>query len=105
MGFQHQVRQFAVVGEKDEAEGVIFEAAYGKDALRDAWEHVGEGAAAFGVNHSGDNFGRFIEQEIDALGFGAQEFALNFDVVFRFVGFAAEFGDGLAVYGDEAGFD
>ena len=51
MRFQHQVRELPVIGEKDEAEGVIFEAAYGKDALGYAVKHVGEGAAAFGVDH------------------------------------------------------
>jgi len=105
MGFQDQVRQLTVVGEEDQAEGMIFQAAYGKHALRHAVEHVGEGAAAFGVDHGGDDFGRLIEDEIDALGFWAEEFALHFDVVFGFVGFATEFGNGLAVYGDEAGFD
>ena len=68
---------------------MIFETAYGKDALGYAVEHVGEGAAAFGVNHGGDYFRRLVQQKIDALGFGAQELALNFYVVFGFVGFAA----------------
>jgi len=68
---------------------MIFQAADRKDALRDAVEHVGEGAAAFGINHGGDYFGRLVEQEIDALGFWAQEFALDFDVVFRLVGLRA----------------
>ena len=68
---------------------MIFEAADGENALRDAVEEIGERAAAFGVNHGGDNFGRLVEQEVDALGFRAQEFALDFYVVFGFVGFAA----------------
>jgi len=68
---------------------MIFEAAYGEDALGYAVKHVGKGAAAFRINHGGDYFGRFIEEQIDALSFGAQELALDFDVVFGFVGFAA----------------
>ncbi len=68
---------------------MVFQAADRKDSLRDAVEQIGEGAAAFGVDHGGDYFGRFVQEEINALGFWAQEFALDFDVVFGFVGFAA----------------
>ena len=40
MSFQHFVGEFAVVGEEDQAHGVILEAAYWEDALRDAVEEV-----------------------------------------------------------------
>ena len=89
MSFQHLIREFAVVREEDEAHRVIFEATDWEDALRDAVEKIGEGAAAFGVDHGGDYFGRLMEEEVNSLGLRPQEFALDFDVVGGFVGFAA----------------
>ncbi len=68
---------------------MIFEAADREDALRNAVEEVGERAAAFGVNHGGDYFGRLIEEQVGAFGLRAEEFALDFDVVGGFVGFGA----------------
>ena len=105
MGFQHQIRKLTVVGQKNQAHRVIFQTAHREHALRDAMEQIGQRAASFGVNHGRDHFRRLIQQQVDALGLRPQEFALHLDVICGLVGFAAEFGYGLAVHGHEAGFD
>lgn len=89
MSFQHLIREFAVIREEDEAHRVIFEAADWENALGDAVEKIGEGAAPFGIDHGGDDFRRLMQEKVNSLRLRAEEFALDFDVVGGFVGFAA----------------
>src|SRR5580704_18917338 len=46
-GFQHQVREIAIIGQENQAHGVIFQPAYGKNALGDAVEQIAESAPSF----------------------------------------------------------
>jgi hypothetical protein len=98
--FQHFGGEVAVVGEKNETAGVVIEAADGIDALGQAAEEISKGLAALGVGHGGDDFGRLVKDEVDAALVSLNKFAGGFNAVFRGVGFAAEFGDHLAVDAD-----
>jgi hypothetical protein len=64
--FQHFSGEITVVGEKDETAGVVIEAADGIDALGQTAEEIPERLAALGVGHGGDDFGRLVEDEVDA---------------------------------------
>ncbi|MFZ0618459.1 MAG: hypothetical protein WAM01_07210, partial [Candidatus Acidiferrales bacterium] len=107
MGLQEAIGEIAVIGKQDESGSMVFEAADGKDTLGNAVEQLAEAAAAFGIGKSGDDFGGFMEREINALTIGRRGFRLNeasgnLDVIARGVGFGAEFGDGASVDGNQA---
>ena len=68
-------------------------------------QQIAQAAAAFGIDHGGDDFGRLVQDQVGALGFGLQQLALHLDVIFGFVGLGAEFGDGGSVHGDHSGGD
>jgi hypothetical protein len=98
--FEHGGGEIAVIGEEKDPAGVVVEAADGIDAFGQALEAISQGLAAFGVGHGGDHFGRFIENDVNAALVVFDEFAGGFDAVCVGVGFAAEFGDYLAVDSD-----
>ncbi|HXR33885.1 MAG TPA: hypothetical protein VN830_09265 [Verrucomicrobiae bacterium] len=104
-GFEHGGGEIAIVGKKDEAGVGVIEGADGIDAFGKAAEEIAEGAAAFGIGKGGNNFWRFVEEEIDVIFFGFDEAAGGFDLVFGGIGFGAEFGDDDAVDADLAGED
>ena len=103
--FQHFGGEIAVVGEKDETAGVVIEAADGIDALGQAAQEISECLAALGIGHGGNDFGRLVEDEVDATLVGLDKFSGGFDAVFGGVGFAAKFGNDLAVDADLAAND
>jgi hypothetical protein len=103
--FEHFGGEVAIVREKNEAAGVVIETADGIDALGQAAEKIPESLAAFGIGHSGDDFGRLVEHEIDATLVGFDKLAGGFDAVFGGVRFAAQFSDHLAVNTDLAADD
>jgi len=104
-GFEDGGGEIAIVGEKNEAGIGVVEGADGINALGETAEEIAKGAAAFGIGEGGDDFGRFVEEEIDVIFFGFDEAAGGFDLVFGGIGFGAELGDDLAVYADLAGED
>jgi hypothetical protein len=95
--------EVAVVGEEDNAGGGVFEVPDRVNAVRKAAEEIAEGFAAFGVGERGDNFGGFVEQEIDVARSGRDGAADGFDFVGGGVGFGAKGGDGFAVDANLAG--
>ena len=101
--FEHFGGEVAVIGQKDEAAGVVIEAAHGVDALRKSAETIAERFAAFGIGESGDDLGRLVHDDVNAaLVVGFDEFAGGFDAIMLYVGFGAEFGDDQAVDADLA---
>jgi hypothetical protein len=98
--------EVAVVGEEDEAGSGVFEIADGVNAFGKTAEKIAEGFASFGIGERGDNFGRFVEEEIDVprgrVGDGA---ACSFDFVGGGIGFGAKFSDGFAIDAHLAGKD
>jgi len=104
-GFEHGGGEVAIVGEKDEAGVGVIERADGINALGKTAQEIAECAAAFGIGEGGDDFGRFVEEEIDVIFFGFDEAAGGFDFVFGGIGFGAEFGDDDAVDANLAGED
>src|ERR1700722_2781969 len=95
--FEHQIRQVAVVSQKNEAHGVIFEASHGENALGDSMEQIAESAAPFGIAHSGNYFRRLVQEKINSLFFRAKEPPVDFDVVARLVRLRAHLGHGASV--------
>lgn len=67
------IGEVAVVRQEDEASGMIFEAAHRKHALGHTVQQIAQRAAALRVAHRGNDFGRFVEQQIYALAFGAKK--------------------------------
>ncbi len=104
-GFEHGGGEIAIVGEKDEAGVGVVEGADGINALGKAAQEIAQGAAALGIGEGGDNFGRFVEEEIDVIFFRFDEAAGGFDLVLGGIGFGAEFGDDDAVDAHLAGED
>ena len=104
-GFKHGGGEVAIVGEKDEAGVGVVEGADGINAFGEAAEEIAECAAAFGIGERGNDFGRFVEEQVDVILFGFDEAAGGFDLVFGGIGFGAEFGDDDAVDADLAGED
>jgi len=96
-GFEHGGGEIAIVGEKDEAGVGVVEGADGINAFGKAAQEIAKGAAALGIGEGGDDFGRFVEKEIDVIFFGFDEAAGGFDLVLGGIGLGAEFGDDLAV--------
>jgi hypothetical protein len=96
-GFKHGGGEIAIVGEKDETGIGVVEGADGIDPLGKTAKEIAKGAAALGIGEGGDDFGRFVEEEIDVIFFGFDEAAGGFDLVFGGIGFGAEFGDDDAV--------
>ncbi len=90
--FQHFGGQIAVVGEEDQAAGIVIEAADRINTFGQPLETVAESFAAFRIGESGNHFGRFIEHDVDATLVGFNEFAGGFDAVVFGISFAAEFG-------------
>lgn len=105
MRAQEQIRKIAIVGQEDKPRGVIFETAHGENALGNAVEQIAKRTAALGIAHRRDNLRGLMQQQVDALLRGPQEFACNFNVVARWIGFRAQFRDGGAIHGDQAGGD
>ena len=66
-------------------------------------EKILQRTAAFGVAHGSDDFGRLVDDDVDAFGLAANQPAGNFNVVTRQIGLRAKFGDGATVYRNEAG--
>ena len=92
--------QVAIVRQKHKSGGVVFQAAHGKHALRNAIQQIAKRAPSFGIAHRRNNFRRLVQQQINAFVFRAKQLAGNFDVVARVVRFCAEFGDHAPVYSD-----
>ena len=104
-GFKNGGGEIAIVGEEDEAGVSVVQRADGIDALGKAAEEIAERAAALGIGEGGDDFGRFVEEEINVIFFGSDEAAGSFDFVFGGIGFGAEFRDDLTVDAHLAGED
>jgi hypothetical protein len=103
-GVSEALSHFAIVGEKEEASGVLVEPSDGIDAFFAATldeEH--DGVAFLWVVEGGDIAFRFVEEKI-AFGFAAQHFAAIGDDI-ALVDFETEGGDDLSVDGDSAGLD
>lgn len=99
-GSQHQVCEIAVVGQENQAHGVIFEAADWKNALGDSVKQIAESATPFRVAHGGNYLRGLIQEKINSLLFGTQEPAVYLDVIARFVSFGAHLGDGVSIDGN-----
>ena len=104
-GFEHGGGEITIVGEKDEARVGVVEGADRIDAFGKAAEEIAKCAAALGIGKRGDDFGRFVEDEVDMIFFGFDEAAGGFDLVLGGIGLGAEFGDDLAVDANLAGKD
>jgi hypothetical protein len=104
-GFEHGGGEIAIVGEKDEAGVGVVEGADRINAFGKATEEIAKCAAAFGIGERGDDFGRFVEDEVNVIFFGFDEAAGGFDLVLGGIGLGAEFGDDLAVDANLAGED
>jgi len=104
-GFEYGGSEIAIVGEKDEAGVGVVEGADRIHALGKAAEEIAKGSAALGIGEGGNDFGRFVEREVNVILFGFDEAAGGFDLVFRGIGFGAEFGDDLAVDAHLSGED
>ena len=104
-GFEHGGSEIAIVGEKDEAGVGVVEGADGINAFGKAAEEIAKCAAALGIGEGGDDFGRFVEDEVDVIFFGFDEAAGGFDLVLGGIGLGAELGDYLAVDANLAGKD
>jgi len=103
--FEELGREVAVVGEKDEAGGGVFEIANGINAFRKAAKEIAEGFAAFRIGEGGDDLGGFVKKEIDGARGGVDGATGRFDFVDGGIGFGAKLGDGFAVDADLAGED
>jgi len=88
-GFEHGGGEIAIVGEKNEAGVGIVEGADGIDAFGKAAQEIAEGLAALGIGEGGDDFGRFVEDEINVILFGFDEAAGGFDLVLGGIGLGA----------------
>src|SRR5208337_2391588 len=104
-GFEHGGCEIAIVGEKNEAGVGVVEGADRIDAFGKATGEIAKCAAALGIGKRGDDFGRFVEDEVDMIFFGFDEAAGGFDLVLGGIGLGAEFGDDLAVDANLAGKD
>lgn len=91
------IGEVAIIGKQQEAFGVIIETADGVNALLDALEVVGDGGAALGVAHGGDDAVGLVHGEVEEMAGRVEEFAVDLDVIGGEVGFGAESGDGLAI--------
>jgi hypothetical protein len=100
---EHRGSEVAIVGEEDEAAGVVVERADGIDAFGKAAKEIAQGFASLGIGKSGDDFGRFVHEEIHVTALGFDEAAGGFDFVFGGIGLRAEFGDDFAVDANLAG--
>ena len=96
----NSIGQIAVVRQKHKPGCVVFQAAHGKYALRNAIQQVAKRASPLGVAHRRNYFWRLVQQEIDALVFRAKQLAGNFDVVARVIRFRSKFGDDAPIYGN-----
>jgi hypothetical protein len=91
------VGEFAVIGDEEEAFAQVIEAADWVETLTCFGEELHDGGPAFRVADSGDVTLGLVEHEV-TLALGAvNELAVNADVIAMCVGFAAEFGDDLAI--------
>ena len=98
--------EVAVVGEEDEAGSGVFEIADRVNALGKTAKKIAKGLAPFGIGEGGNNFGRFVEEEIDVVRGGVGDSAAcSFDFVGGGIGFRAKFSDGFAVDAHLAGED
>lgn len=104
-GFEHGGGEIAIVGEKDEAGVGVIEGTDGINAFGKTAQEIAKRAAALGIGEGGNDFGRFVEEEIDVIFFRFDEAAGGFDLVFGGIGFGAEFGDDAAVDANLAGED
>jgi hypothetical protein len=102
---EHGGSEIAIVGEEDEAAGVVVERADGIDTFWEAAEKIAEGLAAFRIGESGDDFGRLVHEEVDVAALGFNEAASGFDFIFGGIGLGAEFGDDFTVDANLAGED
>lgn len=104
-GFEHGGGEIAIVGEKDEAGVSVIEGANGIYAFGKTAQEIAKRAAALRIGEGGNDFGRFVEEEIDVIFFGFDEAAGGFDLVLEGIGLGAEFGDDAAVDANLAGED
>ena len=104
--FQEMRGEFAIVREEDQTGGGVFEIADGIDALGESAQEIAKRFAAFGISEAGNNFGRFVEEQIDfALLLSCDLLSGHFDFVGGGIGFGAEFSDSFAVHADLSGTD
>ncbi len=97
--------EVAVVREKNEAAGGVFEISHWVDACWKTAERVDERFAAFGIGHGSDDVDWFVKRQVDVRFSGGDEFSGGFDFVGSEVGFRAKFGDDFAVHADLAAED
>lgn len=103
--FQELCGEVAIVGHEDQAGSGVLEIADGINAFGETAKKIAERFSAFGIGEGGNDFGRFVEKEIDRAWGGFDEAAGGFDFVGGGIGFGAKLGDGLAVDADLAGKD
>ena len=63
--FEELGGEVAIVGKEDQAGGGVFEIADGIDAFGKSAKKIAKSFAALGIGERGDDFGRFVEEEID----------------------------------------
>ena len=97
---EHGGSEIAIIGEEDEATGVVIERADRIDALGKAAKEIAKSFAAFWIGKGGDNFRGLVHEEVNVAAFGFYEAAGRFDFIFGGIGLGAQFGDDFAVDAD-----
>jgi len=101
-GVRQHGREVAVVGQQQEALGLVVEPAHWIDVLLHLADEVDDRAAPLGIAQRRHDTARLVQQDVAAAGVGLDAPAVHPDIVTGRVGLGAKFAHGLAVDGHPA---
>jgi hypothetical protein len=96
--FQHLRREIAIVGQKNQAHGVVIQTSNGIHTFRQTLQAIHQGLAPFRISHGGHNFRRLVQHYVNAALVGFHRATSGFNAVDLSVSFRAELGDHLPVH-------
>jgi hypothetical protein len=97
-----QVGEVSIIRQKEKSLGVVVQPADWIDANLDAFQQVLHRGPPFGVGHGRDKARGLVQHNIGLRLLGVDEFAVDLDMVFGWVGLGSELGHHLAVHAHPA---
>ena len=98
LGVRDQVSEIPVIGQEQQSLGIVVQPAHRVHADFDAFEQIVHRGPSLRVGHGRHKARRFVQHNISRRLLGIDEFAVDLDMVFGWVGLGPEFGHDRSVH-------